>query len=199
MIHNLITLIRRFLIFSRVAGRSKFLTLGRNFHVGKGGRLWAPDFIVIGNNTYIGKYVAIETNAQIGDDVLIANSVKLAGRFDHDYKSIGYPVRFAPWIGDLDENDPLRKKCIKVGDDVWIGIGALILGPIEIGKGAIIAAGSVVVKDVEPYSIVGGNPAKHIKMRFTPEEIIVHERRIEKGTFEYSSKGLCHSLIKPGN
>jgi chloramphenicol O-acetyltransferase type B len=56
---------------------------------------------------------------------------------------------------------------------VWIGSGATIMSGVTIGDGAIIAANSHVVKDVAPYSIVGGNPAKHIKFRFYEEQIIL--------------------------
>ena len=65
---------------------------------------------------------------------------------------------------------------IVVEDDVWIGHGAIILTPARIGRGAIVAAGSVVTKDVPPYAIVGGVPAKLLRMRFTPEQIEEHER-----------------------
>ncbi|MBL0711383.1 MAG: CatB-related O-acetyltransferase [Colwellia sp.] len=198
MISSVLAFIRQFLIFIRLLGKSKFLTVGRNIHVGKGGRLWAPDFLDIGNNTYIGKYVAIEANVIMGSNVLIANSVKMAGRSDHDYSSIGYPIRFAPWIGDLESNHPVRKEHINIEDDVWIGIGVILLGPVNIGKGAIVAAGAVVTKDVKPYSIVGGNPARFIKMRFAPEEILNHERKIKNGVFEYNAKGLSSSLIELG-
>jgi acetyltransferase-like isoleucine patch superfamily enzyme len=57
-------------------------------------------------------------------------------------------------------------KPVTVGNDVWIGHAVIILGGVSIGDGAIIGAGSVVTKDVEPYSIVGGNPAKLIRKRF---------------------------------
>ena len=57
------------------------------------------------------------------------------------------------------------KKNIVIRDFVWIGNRALLVGPIEIGEGAIVAAGAVVTKDVPPYAIVGGNPAKIIKYR----------------------------------
>ena len=55
---------------------------------------------------------------------------------------------------------------IIIEDDVWIGMNAIILSGVHIGQGAVISAGAVVTKDVEPYSIVGGNPAKLIKYRF---------------------------------
>lgn len=58
-----------------------------------------------------------------------------------------------------------------IGDGAWIGMRAFIMPGIKIGEGAVIAANSVVVKDVEPYSIVGGNPAKQINYRFAPDVI----------------------------
>jgi len=60
---------------------------------------------------------------------------------------------------------------VVIGSDVWIGEGVTILSGVKIGDGAIIAANSVIVKNVEPYSIVGGNPAKLIKYRFSEEQI----------------------------
>ena len=60
---------------------------------------------------------------------------------------------------------------IIIGNDVWIGRGSTIMSGITIGDGAIIAANSHVVKSVEPYSVVGGNPAKHIRYRFSPSQI----------------------------
>jgi len=58
-----------------------------------------------------------------------------------------------------------------IGNDVWIGYDAVIMGGVTIGDGAIIGTRAVVTKDVEPYSIVGGVPAKEIRKRFTPEII----------------------------
>ncbi|ROV60166.1 type B chloramphenicol O-acetyltransferase [Vibrio ponticus] len=58
-----------------------------------------------------------------------------------------------------------------IGNDVWIGSEAMIMAGVKIGDGAVIASRAVVTKDVEPYSIVGANPAKHIRYRFTAEEV----------------------------
>jgi acetyltransferase-like isoleucine patch superfamily enzyme len=69
------------------------------------------------------------------------------------------------------EGHPMTKGDVVIGNDVWIGSGASILSGVTIGDGAIVAAESLVVKDVQPYEIVGGNPAKHLKYRFD-EEII---------------------------
>ena len=61
---------------------------------------------------------------------------------------------------------------------MWIGYGALILSGGTIGRGAVIAAGSVVTKDIAPYAMVAGLPAKTMGQRFSPEEIAVHEKKI---------------------
>jgi hypothetical protein len=58
-----------------------------------------------------------------------------------------------------------------IGSDVWIGANVIIPGGVQIGTGSIVAAGSVVVKDVPPYAVVGGNPAKVIRLRFSEDEI----------------------------
>jgi len=66
---------------------------------------------------------------------------------------------------------PSTKGDVIIGNDVWIGDNVTIMSGVTIGNGAVIAANSHVVRSVEPYTIVGGNPAKHIKYRFTPEQI----------------------------
>jgi acetyltransferase-like isoleucine patch superfamily enzyme len=69
------------------------------------------------------------------------------------------------------KNMTRSKGNVTIGNDVWIGDGALILSGVTIGDGAVIAARAVVTKNVKPYEIVGGNPAKHIKFRFNENEI----------------------------
>ena len=65
---------------------------------------------------------------------------------------------------------------ISIGHDVWIGSRTIIMGGVKIGNGAIVAAGAVVTKDVEPYSIVGGIPARHIKYRIQKDKIDLLEK-----------------------
>jgi acetyltransferase-like isoleucine patch superfamily enzyme len=74
------------------------------------------------------------------------------------------------------------KNEIIVGQDVWIGYGTIVLGGVNIGKGAVIGAGAVVTKDVRPYSIAVGNPAREVGCRFDSNEIRMHEAIIaERG------------------
>lgn len=72
-------------------------------------------------------------------------------------------------FGEQLSNDVYSKGPIFIGNDVWIGVGAVILSGVNIGNGAIIGANSVVTRDVEPYSIVGGSPAKLIRYRFSKQ------------------------------
>jgi len=185
----ILTLLRIARINSKLVGR-RFITSGRNLHIGKSGRLWAPDRIVIKDNVYIGKYVYVECNLDIGHNSIIANHVKVCGRNDHDYSLIGVPVRFTSF-----KKHTSNEKVI-IGDDVWIGLGAIIVGPVIIGDGAIIAAGSIVVKDIPPFTIYGGNPAVFIKNRFNSDtDAAKHVKAINMTDFNYSHKGLKFSSI----
>ena len=152
--------------------------INKGFHAGKGVVFICKNSIEIGKNFYIGRYSQIECDAIIGDNVMFGNYVALIGRYDHNYKQIGVPTRLASRISDSDYNWKGIDSNVIIEDDVWIGYGAIVLSGVKISRGAIVAAGSVVVKNVEPYSIVGGNPAKLINYRFTNEEITEHEKKI---------------------
>ena len=82
------------------------------------------------------------------------------------------------------ENVASSKGDVIIGNDVWIGRNATILSGVKIGDGAIVGANSVVTKDVSPYSVVAGNPAKHLKYRFT-EEVITELLRIKWWYWEH--------------
>jgi len=101
-----------------------------------------------------------------------ANVVFVLGG-NHQYSGITtYPL-YSKFIKLSPEIDAVSKGAIIVEDEVWIGTNTTILSGVRIGKGAIIAAGSVVTKNIPPYSIAGGNPAKVIKFRF--DELICNE------------------------
>jgi acetyltransferase-like isoleucine patch superfamily enzyme len=113
----------------------------------------------------IGKYCSIASNCYF------TLSQHLLNRFTSTVSPEGMHL-FSHGKGN---RSSFSKGDIIIGSDVWIGLNCTILDGITIGNGAVIAAGSVVTKNVEAYSIVGGNPAKFIKYRF-PSELI---KRIE--------------------
>jgi chloramphenicol O-acetyltransferase type B len=174
----IIKYLKRLRDYYLVSYKWKNYTIGLNFHAGKGVVLWAKDSIIIGNNFYIGRYSQIECDAIIGDNVIIGNNVALVGRYDHHYEQIGVPIRLASQIRDKDYNWKGLNSKVIIEDDVWVGYGSIIMSGVKINKGAIVAAGSVVTKDVKAYDIVGGNPAKFIKKRFNEEEQKLHESNI---------------------
>ena len=86
------------------------------------------------------------------------------------------------------ENDPVQaSNPASVGNDVWVGAGAIILSGVKVGDGAIVAAGSVVTKDVPPYAIVGGIPARVIRMRFDEQTV---ERLMSVRWWRYDARAL---------
>lgn len=117
----------------------------------------------------IGRRCTFMCDIEIGNKVMIASDVAFINSDDHRFDVIGK----AMW--DSGRGDQFK---IVIEDDVWIGHGAIILTPVRIGRGAIVAAGAVVTKNVPPYAIVGGVPAKVLRMRFTPEQIREHEQML---------------------
>ena len=102
----------------------------------------------------------------IGSFVSLADEVTFMLGGNHPYEGVStFPFR-VKYFGEALEST--TKGAIVVGDDVWIGMQVLVMSGVTIGQGAVIAAGSVVTKDVAPYAIVGGNPARFIKHRYEP-------------------------------
>lgn len=147
---------------------------------------------VFGRYNYIGKNVYL-VNSELGDFSYLSDSSSITHSTIGKFCSIGPNVRFAPgrhpstkfvstspatfappdYIKKTFTSESLYEGNVKVtiGNDVWIGANCIVLDGITIGDGAIIAANSVVTKDVEPYYIVGGSPAKLLKKRFDDDEI----------------------------
>lgn len=189
-------LIRRLLSWIRLKKVSSIKSCGVDIHIGSGFIAWAVDSIKIGDGVYIGKDVIIETNATIGNHCLIANRVMLVGRHDHDFTAIGTPVRFSPWIGSRLSDSQFKDERVIIGDDVWIGAGAILLSGVTIGNGAIVAAGSIVTKDIPENSIYAGNPARFIKNRFSPEVYATHVELSAKKKFIFSEKGFDYFRVE---
>lgn len=126
------------------------------------------DYVEVGKYTYGGIQVLNFRKKEklfIGNYCSIAPGVMFILNADHQINRIStFPYR-VKCIQDI-EFEGESKGDIVVDDDVWIGYGAIILSGVHIGQGAIIAAGAVVTKNVPPYAIVGGSPAKILKYRF---------------------------------
>ena len=125
-----------------------------------------------GNFTY-GTINIVSTNAgskvTIGHFCSISDNVKFIINNDHPTDHIStYPFKTRILH---DKPEAISKGDIVVQDDVWIGLNATIMSGVQIGQGAIVAAGAVVTRDVPPYAIVGGVPAKLIKYRFEQEVV----------------------------
>lgn len=135
-----------------------------------GDMIYGPlDKIEIGRYTYGSIHTLMNANRAekliIGDFCSIGENVHFIVSSEHNYKCLStYPFKVRV-MGETAEAE--SKGNIVVKDDVWIGFGAIICSGVTIGQGAIVAAGAIVTKDVPPYAIVGGNPAKVIKYRFS--------------------------------
>ena len=128
--------------------------------------------VSIGRKTYGPLWVLTsnrEARLTIGNFCSIASNAAFILSSEHRAGNIStFPFRVKYGYADC---EALSKGDIVVDDDVWIGYGATILSGVHIGQGAVVAAGAVVTKDVPPYAVVGGVPAKVIKYRFGPEMI----------------------------
>ncbi len=121
-------------------------------------------FPFIGDKLIIGKFCAIARGAKF---IMNGANHKLSGISTYPFQIFGHGwEKVTPSEGEL----PFKGNTI-IGNDVWIGYEALIMPGVKIGDGAIISSRSVVVSDVPAYTIVGGNPARAIKQRFTPYAI----------------------------
>jgi acetyltransferase-like isoleucine patch superfamily enzyme len=123
--------------------------------------------IQIGDYCYIGPASKLWSSKEIniGDRVLISHNVNIHDNNSHSLDDMERHQGFIFMISNngLLQKQDFREKPIVIEDDVWIGFNATIAKGVRIGKGAIISANSVVIKDVEEYTVVAGNPAKAIK------------------------------------
>ncbi|MFL6466528.1 MAG: CatB-related O-acetyltransferase [Pyrinomonadaceae bacterium] len=113
-----------------------------------------------------------DTKLRIGKFCSIAAEVMiiLGGEHRLDWVTT-YPFNVVFERASQFTGHPAAKGDINIGNDVWIGTRSTILSGVKIGDGAVIAAGSLVTRSVDPYSIVGGNPARHIRFRFDSKTI----------------------------
>ena len=157
--------------------RYPWVQYGADVHVQTTTTFFAPH-----RETVIGDHVGIGDNCEFGSDIRIGSHVLIGG-------GCGFLARDAhtshvPGV-TMYESARGDKYRIVIEDDVWIGFNTTVLSGVTIGRGSIIGAGSVVTKDVPPYSISFGWPARVFRSRFTPEQIAEHERILRaRGLFK---------------
>jgi acetyltransferase-like isoleucine patch superfamily enzyme len=150
------------------------ITIGAHTHIrgelmtfGHGGRITIGEYCYVGDQSYIWS----AENITIGNRVLIAHNVNIFDNITHPLSASARHEHFKMIISaPLPKKLKLSEQPITIEDDAWIGCLSISLKGVTIGRGAVIGAGSVVTKDVPPYTIVAGNPAKVIR------EIPLNER-----------------------
>jgi len=139
------------------------IRLGDNIRIGNrntwivGLKTHAKPILQIGNNTTFGymNMISVAERVTIGEHCMFAGEIKI---FDNNSHSINAEKRREHAVMDLHDVAP-----VDIGDDVWVGSNVIIMKGVKIGNGAVIAAGSIVTKNVEAFTVVGGNPAKWLK------------------------------------
>jgi acetyltransferase-like isoleucine patch superfamily enzyme len=156
-----------------LSGKRENIKIGLNSHIY--GTLTTLSFggkISIGNNSSVGDLSRIVSakSISIGDRVMIAHNVNI---LDNNSHPLDAQLRHEDFIANYNRNPKefdLKAATISIEDDVWIGFNTIILKGVRIGRGAIIGAGSVVTKDVDPWTINVGNPLRCVE-RVIPQNI----------------------------
>ena len=174
------------------------------------GKTFFEGYNVVGKNSCVGSTV-IGRHTYIGENCFLANSV--IGRFCSIAKNVEVVPTQHPTHGFIStsplfysmlkqtgksfvgtqkfiELKTIEGRCVIVGNDVWIGNNVKIIGGIKIGNGAIVAMGSIVTKDIPPYAVVAGVPARIIRFRYSKEEIEALE---EFKWWEKTDEWLCEN------
>ena len=126
---------------------------GKNVDISKSAHFSSQ--VEIGDRSGIGANALLNGTILIGDDVMMGPDVMMY-TVNHEIGCIDIP---------MNRQGVTEEKPIEIGNDVWIGARAIILGGVKIGNGAVVGAGSIVTKSIEPYSVVAGNPARFIRSR----------------------------------
>lgn len=169
------------------------VSYGRFVEIGKGSRL---AFSTIGDYSYCDRYADI-ANATVKKFSNIASFSRI-GATDHPLDTIAchhFLYRSADYWEDADYDETFfahrKSRRAIIGNDTWIGHGAMVKPDVELGDGVVVAAGSVVTKNVEPYTIVAGSPATKLRLR-QPRDVA--ERIIGLAWWDWSHDQLRQSL-----
>jgi maltose O-acetyltransferase len=137
--------------------RQLFRSTGQNVNIEHGAYFGSGRMIEIGNNSGIGVNCHVPTDIRIGNDVMMGPEVLIISRNqNHRFDDITIPMRLQGYR----ESPP-----VVIEDDVFLGARVIVMPGIRIGSGAVIGAGAIVTKDVPPFAICGGNPARIIRYR----------------------------------
>lgn len=128
---------------------------GQGLRVGRKANISSGQRVVMGDNCGLAEGLVILGDVSAGNDLMLGPDVVMIS-YNHEYSDTKIPMR---------AQGASASRPITIGDDVWIGMRAIVMPGVTIGSHAIVAAGSIVTKDVPDWAIVGGNPAKVIKYR----------------------------------
>lgn len=163
-------ILKRFRAWVLLRLRYRGARVGKNFHVAKsvsiGSGFFAGDFV------YIGPHSQLPPHVHIGHYSSLSAHVSIVGS-DHHYDKPGIPIVFSG-------RPP--SSVTTIGQDVLIGHGAILMRGITIGNGAVVGAGAIVTKDVPPYAVVVGVPARVLRYRFDEREQAIHEAMLAQPT-----------------
>ena len=157
------------------------VTYPDSFKIGKNSWIAAQAIvrgdIIIGDNCSINSYSCISGKVTIGSSTRIASLVTIVG-FNHGFDDLDKPIH----------KQPCTTKGIIIGDDVWIGANVVIIDGITVASHSIIAAGSIVTRDIPEYSIVAGNPARVLRDRRQPKKVPTGKKGLSSGLESFSTK-----------
>lgn len=173
---------KAFWFIKRNVQLQRFRHCGENVFIGRY-CFFTGETILINNDVYIGegcRFQSVSSKILIGSHVMFGPNVSIHGG-DHRKDLLG------KYIKEIRQSDkiPINDQDVLIEDDVWVGANAIILKGVTIGEGSIIGAGSVVTRNVPPYSILVGTKSQKIFSRWTEDEIIRHKtiinlRKIQK-------------------
>ena len=155
--------------------RPLFGSHGRNFWFDPAGDYNFSN-IHVGHDVSLGRrpsLSAVHSKIVIGNKVMFGPEVSIKAG-NHNTSLVG---RFMADIGE-NEKRPEDDRGVVIEDDVWVGTRVIILDGVTIGRGAIVAAGAVVTRNVPPYAVVGGVPARVLRLRWHCDKILAHEKAL---------------------